>query len=126
MTEWEIAAFFQQHQEALPLYERLQQAISSQIHPVQIRVQKTQISFYHRHLFACVSFARIRRKKDCPPVFLVLTQGLQRRLDLPRVEVATGPYPYRWTHHFLISDESEIDEELMNWIREAAVLAELK
>lgn len=126
MTEWEIAAFFQQHQEALPLYERLQQAICSQIHPVQIRVQKTQISFYHRHLFACVSFARIRRKKDCPPVFLVLTLGLQRRLDSPRVEVATEPYPHRWTHHFLISDESEIDEELMNWIREAAVLAELK
>ena len=126
MTEWEIAAFFQQHQEALPLYERLQQAISSQIHPVQIQVQKTQISFYHRHLFACVSFARIRRKKDCPPVFLVLTLGLQRRLDSPRVEVAAEPYPHRWTHHFLISDESEIDEELMNWIREAAVLAELK
>ena len=122
----EILFFFDQHMDALPLFERFAERVKETVGDVEIKVQKSQISFYKRHMFACVSFARIRRKKDCPPVFLVLTLGLQRRLDSPRVEVATEPYPCRWTHHFLISDESEIDEELMNWIREAAVLAELK
>ena len=122
----EILFFFDQHMDALPLFERFAERVKETVGDVEIKVQKSQISFYKRHMFACVSFARIRRKKDCPPVFLVLTLGLQRRLDSPRVEVATEPYPCRWTHHFLISAESEIDEELMNWIREAAVLAELK
>lgn len=33
---------------------------------MRIKVQKSQISFYNKHLFACVSFAKIRKKKDCP------------------------------------------------------------
>lgn len=31
--------------------------------------------------------------------------------------MATEPYPDRWTHHVLIPEQSEIDDELMEWIR---------
>ena len=36
------------------------------------------------------------------------------------------PYPGRWTNHVLLSREDEIDEELMDWLREAYDFAESK
>lgn len=124
--EGDFLPFFADHQEAIPLYEALESRILSQLEGVTVKGSKTQLSFYNRHMFACVSFARVRRKKDCPPVFLVVTIGLDHRLDSPRIDVATEPYPGRWTHHLLLSDESEIDGELMGWLREAAAFAEAK
>ena len=93
---------------------------------VRIKVQKSQITFYNRRLFACASFARVRRKAELPPCWLVVTVGLARRLDSPRVAVATEPYPGRWTHHIVISDPAEVDDELMGWVREAAAFAAAK
>ncbi len=122
----DLLSFFDRHMNALPLYEALEHIITEEIENVQIKVQKSQISFYSRHLFACVSFARVRKKKDCPAVWIVLTLGLDHRLDSPRIEVATEPYPGRWTHHLLISDPNEVDEELLSWIKEAAAFSDRK
>ena len=118
--------FFQQDMEALPLYEQLESLILDRIPDVQIKVQKSQISFYNRHMFACVSFAKVRKAKERPDHYIVVTFGLDHRLDSPRVDVATGPYPNRWTHHVLISSSGEIDDELMGWIQEASVFSALK
>lgn len=52
--------FFDAHPGALPLYEAFKTCVTDLVPDVRIKVQKTQISFYNRHLFACVSFARIR------------------------------------------------------------------
>ncbi|MDE5892625.1 MAG: hypothetical protein K2H45_06865 [Acetatifactor sp.] len=122
----EILFFFDKHMKALPLYEAVEEKIMKEIENVQRKVQKSQISFYNRHLFACVSFARVRKKADCPPIFIVVTFGLERRLESPRIEIATEPYPNRWTHHLLISDTREIDDELMSWIKEAAAFSDRK
>lgn len=124
--EGNFLPFFAGRMEAIPLYEALEARILSEIADVTVKGSKTQLSFYNRHMFACASFARVRRKKDCPPVYIVVTIGLGRRLDSPRIDVATEPYPGRWTHHLLLSDVSEIDEELMGWIREAADFAAAK
>ena len=43
-----------------------------------------------------------------------------------RIDIATEPYPNRWTHHVLVSSLDEIDEELMGWLKEAAVFASVK
>ena len=93
---------------------------------VKIKVQKTQISFYNRHLFACVSFARVRKKKDCPDIYIVITFGLEYRADSPRIDIATEPYPNRWTHHVLVSEEEQIDEELLGWVEEASAFSAAK
>ena len=87
---------------------------------VEIKVQKTQISFYNRHMFSCVSFARVRKKKDCPKSYIVVTFGLDHKEESSRIDIVSEPYPHRWTHHILISEISEIDEEFMNWIKAAA------
>ncbi len=68
----------------------------------------------------------MRKKKDCPENFIVVTISLNHKLESPRIDIATEPYPNRWTHHLLISDESEIDEELMTWVGEAAEFAARK
>lgn len=121
-----ILLFFDKHMDALPLYEALEKRILNEIEDVRIKVQKTQISFYNKHLFACVSFARVRKKSECPPVYIVVTFGLQHQLESPRIEIATEPYPSRWTHHLLISESEEVNDELMGWIKEAAAFSAAK
>lgn len=119
----EVLYFFDKHPEALPLYETFEGKVKAIVSDVRIKVQKTQISFYKKHMFACVSFARVRKKKDCPENFIVVTISLNHKLESPRVDIATEPYPNRWTHHLLISDVAEINEELMDWVEEAAEFA---
>lgn len=77
-------------------------------------------------MFSYISFARVRKKNDCPDSYIVVTFGLDHRAVSPRIDIATEPYPNRWTHHVLISELSEIDEELMAWVAEAAQLSDRK
>ena len=101
--DWDTLHFFESQKEALPLYEALEARILDEIPDVRIKVQKSQISFYNRHLFGCVSFLRVKKKKEMPPCYIVVTVGLARKLESPRVAVATEPYPGRWTHHIVVS-----------------------
>ena len=55
-----------------------------------------------------------------------MTVGLARKVESPRIAVATEPYPGRWTHHIVVSGLEEIDGELMGWIKEAAAFANQK
>ena len=116
----DILFFFNDHMDALPLYERLEGLILKQIPDVKIKVSKTQISFSNKRSFTFVSFNPCRRAKERPNVWMTVTFGLSYRKDSPRIDVATEPYPNRWTHHIMVGSEEEIDAELMGWIREAA------
>lgn len=122
----EILQFFDSHPDAFPLYDKFEKCVMEHVPEARIKVQKTQISFYNRHMFACVSFARVRKKKDCPDSYIVVTFGLDHRAVSPRIDIATEPYPNRWTHHVLISELSEIDDELMAWVEEAACFSDRK
>ena len=121
----DVLFFFDGHPEELALYEALFRAVEAAFPEGSVRVQKTQISFYGRHLFAAASLP-VRRRKDWPKICLVVTLGLGYRLDSPRVAVASEPYPGRWTHHILVTEAGQIDEELMGWLREAWDFAESK
>ena len=79
--------FFEGHMDALTLYEKLEERILSEINNVRIKAQKSQISFYNRHLFACVSFMRVRKKKDCPKNYIVVTFGLQYKVESSRIDI---------------------------------------
>ena len=122
----EILQFFDSHPDAFPLYDKFEKCVMEHVPEARIKVQKTQISFYNRHMFACVSFARVRKKKDCPDSYIVVTFGLDHRAVSPRIDIVTEPYPNRWTHHVLISELSEIDDELMAWVEEAACFSDRK
>lgn len=118
--------FFWEHQNAVELYRYLEELLYDIFPVVNKRVQKTQITFYNKHVFACVSFARVKRKAELPERYLVLTLGLPYPLDSERLAVKSEPYPGRWTHHFVISRKEELDDEMITWIREAYAFAEMK
>ena len=107
------------------LYEALFRRMDGAFPEGTVKVQKSQISFYGRHLFAAASLP-VRRRKDWPKMCLMVTVGLPYRLDSPRVVAASEPYPGRWTHHVLVTEADQIDEELMGWLREAWDFAESK
>lgn len=118
--------FFDRDPAALELYEALRRAVSAVEPEAQVRVQKTQISFGNPRLFAAVSFLPVRKKARRPEHFITVTLGLPCRLDSPRVDAASEPYPNRWTHHLMVSSPEEIDGELRAWIGEAAAFARAK
>lgn len=115
-----ILLFFGQHIEALPLYEKLEDQILMEIPEVKIKVAKTQISFSNKRGFAFVSFIPCRRAKERPAAWMTVSFGLGYRKEAERIDVATDPYPGRWTHHVMVGSTAEIDEELLIWIKEAA------
>ena len=122
----DILFFFGEHMDALPIYERLEDAILTRIPDVKIKVAKTQITFAGRRGLACVSFNPCRRAKDRPAVWMTVTFGLGCRKESPRIDVATEPYPGRWTHHVMVGTPDDIAEELLGWIQEAAAFAAAK
>lgn len=126
MINQDVLLFFNEKPEALPLYEAFETKVLEAAGDVNIKVQKTQIAFSNRYNFTFVSFLPVRKAKDRPKRYIVVTFGLNHRIESPRIDAATEPYPNRWTHHVLISEEEEIDEELMGWVKEAAVFAQEK
>ena len=102
------------------------ESVSGRVTDVRIEVKKTQISFFKRYMFTAVSFTPVRKAKDRPDPFLTITFGLPYRKESDRIDIATEPYPNRWTHHVMIGTEEEIDEELISWIQEAADFADRK
>ena len=118
--------FFNQHLAVYPLYEEFQKKLILHYPETKIKVQKSQISFYNRHLYACVSFLRVKKKAELPDNYFVLTLGLPAPLEYDRVAVKTEPYPGRWTTHFVISKPSDLDEELFGWVGQAYQFAQTK
>ena len=42
------------------------------------------------------------------------------------MDIATEPYPGRWTHHLLVSTPEELDGQLLAWLQEAYAFAQSK
>ena len=124
--DWDTLLFFDAHRPALALFDELEAKIMERFPEAKKRVQKTQITYYHRHVFACVSFARVKRKAELPETWLTLTLGLPVPLESERVAVKTEAYPGRWTTHFVIGSKEELDGELLEWLEQAYAFSESK
>lgn len=116
----DVLLFFDRHREALPIYRAFEGRVLGEIEEARLKVQKIQITFLNRRVFAAVSFLPVRRAGDRPETWLTVTFGLSRRVRSSRIDAAVEPYPNRWTHHVLIAGPEEIDSELMDWVKEAA------
>ena len=123
--ESDVLFFFDGKPTELALYQALERAMAAHFPEASVKVQKSQISFYHRHLFAAASLP-LRRRKEWPKECLLVTFGLSCRLSSPRIAVAVEPYPNRWTHHVVVAREEEIDGELLDWLAEAYDFAAAK
>lgn len=123
--EMDMLLFFDERPLELTLYEALFQRMDAAFPDISVKVQKSQISFYGKHLFAAVSLP-IRRRKGWPDHCILVTFGLSNPLYSARIAVAVEPYPNRWTHHVVVSEESQLDTELFDWLREAYEFSENK
>ena len=119
-----LLSFFAGRPEEEVLGRTVTQWIVTALPQTTVRVQKTQITFQNRHVFAALSLPR--RARDRAAHALTLTLGLPVRLDTPRVMMAAEPYPGRWTHHLLLSSPQDLDEKLLGWVRAAAAFAQTK
>lgn len=117
----EIQTFFVSEPEALRLYQLLEEKVLGEWNtmkrsPVEIKVQKTQITFKNPRSFAS-AWVPIHRVKNRPEHYIVVTFGLPVPLESPRITESAEIRPGRWTHHVIISKPEEVDEELMGWIQ---------
>lgn len=112
--ENDVLFFFDGRPDALILYRALEKGLERVAPEASVKVQKSQISFYDRGLFAMAS---LPRRKGEPG--LVVSFGLGRREPSPRVGVAVEPYPGRWTHHVTVTGEDQVDGQLLGWLQEA-------
>jgi len=115
----EALLLFSEKPQSIPLYLAFDARISVLFPDANKRIQKTQITYFNRHVFACVSLLRVKRKAELPDPYLVVTLGLPHPLSSGRVASQCEPYPNRWTVHILIASQEEIDGELLSWVREA-------
>lgn len=113
--------FFDARPALTPIYDALRDALAGQYPDVTVKVSKTQISFYNRHLFAMVSLPRRKGEEH-----LLVSFGLGRREGSDRILQAVEPYPGRWTHHVPVHSPAEIDRELLAWLEEAYRFSNLK
>lgn len=109
------AVFFAKLPAMLPVYAALRGMLLAKYPDVCVKVDKTQISFRNRHLFAMVSLP-LRRIKGIPEACMLVSFGLPYRLYSPRVFRAVEPYPNRWTHHVPVARADDLDAELMEWL----------
>ncbi len=121
--EW---MFFDKQPAALPIYEAFARKLLEMFPSSSMRVQKSQIAFSNRHVYACVSFARVKKKAELPDPYLVITLGLSYPLNSNRVAVKTEPYPGRWTTHLVVGSISELDSEFFTWVQQAYEFAQNK
>lgn len=113
-----IFAMFEKMPAALPLYRAAEEMILADFPDAVKKVSKTQVSFSNRYGFAWLS-PPVRRAKDWPETCILVTFGLGYRLEHPRIAVAVEPYPNRWTHHVVVSQPDQLDDQLRSWLRES-------
>ncbi len=109
--------FFDRAPQFLSLYQELDEKLRA-LGEVRVKVQKSQISYANRYGFAALSLPG-RKLKGWTGPYLLVTFGLGRRLDHPRVAAAAEPYPGRWTHHVPVAAPEDLDDTLMAWLEEA-------
>ena len=79
------------------MHERLEELLLTRIPDVRSKGAKTQITFKNKRGFAFVSFNSCRKAKDRPTVWMPVIFGLEYRKESAGIDLATQPYPGRWT-----------------------------
>lgn len=112
----DVMFFFDGHAGALPLYGALAEKLLSEYPATKIQVRKTQIGFHDGRLYCCASLTPVRRRAERPEPFLTVTFSLDAPEPSPRL-ICVPVRPNRFTHHAIIGSASDIDDELLAWLR---------
>ncbi|MDD1682651.1 MAG: DUF5655 domain-containing protein [Methanoregula sp.] len=114
---WTIEGLFEGRPESFLLFQVVRCFIES-LGPVTVGATKTQVSFGAGRKFAWVWLPQIWIQKQ-PKNSITLSFNLDRRVRHNRIKQAVEPYPGRWMHHVVIGQESDFDDDVRGWLREA-------
>ena len=117
--------FFGEWPSLIGIYEALKSKLESCFPEMTVKVSKTQISFFGKYMFAMVSLP-VRRKKDWPKEFLMVSFGLDYEKAEPGIALRVQARKNRWTHHVLVENPEGLDDRLMEWLQEAYEFAQRK
>lgn len=86
-----------------------------------VQVTRSQIAFRRRRGFAYLW--RPEQYLRRPAAEVVLSVVLDRHDTSPRWKEVAHPSPAHWMHHLELRAPTEVDDEVLGWLREAAALA---
>jgi len=108
--------FFTGHDRSRQLFDALCRAVRGK-ERYELRVTKSQVAFVRAHPFAWAWVPGRYLKDHHAPLVLSIT--FDHRDASPRWKQVVETSPGRFMHHLEIRDESEIDPEVHEWMREA-------
>lgn len=106
--------FLTGYEESRPIFDALRAAIDA-LGPADVRVTKSQVAFRRRKPFAWAWVPARYLGHGAP---LVLSLSFARRDGSPRWKEIVEPAPGRFMHHLELRAASEIDDEVLRWLRE--------
>ena len=104
------------HPVAVSVYQRLHSCLSD-LGPFEVRTSKSQIAFRRKRGFAYLWLPGRYLKN--PAAEVVLSIALRRHDRSARFKEVVHPAPRHWMHHLELHGPDEIDEEVVEWLREA-------
>ena len=114
---WTIEGLFEGRPQAFRLFLAVRRYIES-VGPVEVAATKTQVSFGVKTKFAWVWLPQLWIKKR-PQESITLAFDLDSEVKDARIAAAVEPSPGRWTHHVVIDRESDLDDKVKGWLRQA-------
>jgi hypothetical protein len=116
-----IAEVFQGSSDCIRLFESVRERVGS-VGSVTVRVTRTQVAFAADRQFAWAWRPR-RWTRNRPEGSIALSFALHEQVDDPRIVEATQTAAYRWTHHVILQETSDLDDAVLAWIRQAYAAA---
>jgi Domain of unknown function (DUF5655) len=104
------------HPVATSVYERLRSCLVD-FEPFEVRTSKSQIAFRRKRGFAYLWLPGQYLKN--PDAEVVLSIVLGRHDPSGRFKEVAHPGTHHWMHHLELEGPDEIDEEVLEWLREA-------
>src|SRR5688572_17557631 len=97
-------SLFENNEKKWALYQVLKEFITS-LGDIVVTPTKSQIAFGAKRKFAWV-WLPPAWAKNRPKDSIVLTFGLDHRIEHSAIVEVVNPYPHRWVHHVIIQDKS--------------------
>lgn len=110
----------QGHPVAVAVFDRVRSCLVD-IGPFEVRTTKSQIAFRRMRGFAYLWLPGQYLKH--PDAEVVLSIALGRRAPSERFKEVVHPATQQWMHHLELHGPEDIDDEVLEWLREAMARA---
>jgi hypothetical protein len=112
-----VAAFLAGHPVASTVFDRVR-AVLEAAGGCEVKVSKSQVTFRRRRGFAYLWLPGQYLRR--PGADVVLSIALDRHDHSRRWKEVVHPATAHWMHHLEVHDPADIDDEVEDWLREAA------